>query len=62
MSGKKQLNTTVNGVILDNFKKACDDYNLKMNTVLEALLQDFSTGDYDIIISRNDGIKLSRKK
>lgn len=48
--------------MFDNFKKACDDYNLKMNTVLELLLEDFSTGDYDIIINRQNGIKISRKK
>jgi hypothetical protein len=32
-----------------------------MNTVLEALLQDFSSGNYDIIISRTDGIKVVKK-
>ncbi len=61
MAEKKQLNTTINGTVLDSFKTACDDYNLKMNTVLEALLQDFSNGDYDIIISRNNGIKIVKK-
>jgi antitoxin component of RelBE/YafQ-DinJ toxin-antitoxin module len=61
LAEKKQLNTTINGTVLDSFKTACDDYNLKMNTVLEALLQDFSNGDYDIIISRNNGIKIVKK-
>ena len=50
-TGKKQINTTIDSTVFDNFKKACDDYNLKMNTVLELLLEDFSTGDYDIIIN-----------
>jgi hypothetical protein len=61
-TGKKQINTTIDSTVFDNFKKACDDYNLKMNTVLELLLEDFSTGDYDIIINRQNGIKISRKK
>ena len=61
-TGKKQINTTIDSTVFDNFKKACGDYNLKMNTVLELLLEDFSTGDYDIIINRQNGIKISRKK
>lgn len=58
---KKYLNTPIQADILDNFRSACSDYNLKMNTVLEALLQDFANGDYDIIISRNNGIKVVKK-
>ena len=38
---KKQLNTPINSLILDDFRKACDQYNLKMNVVLEALMNEF---------------------
>lgn len=58
---KKQLNTPIQADILDNFRNACKDYNLNMNNVLEALLQDFASGNYDILISRTDGIKVVKK-
>lgn len=58
---KKQLNTPIQADILDNFRNACKDYSLNMSTVLEALLQDFSSGNYDILISRTDGIKVVKK-
>lgn len=58
---KKVLNTPIQADILDNFKSTCNEYNLKMNTVLEALLSDFSSGNYDIVISRTDGVKVVKK-
>ena len=58
---KKQLNTPVDGDILDNFRNACNDYNLKMNVVIEAFMKDFSNGGYDILLSRDAGIKLIKK-
>lgn len=58
---KKQLNTPIDSEVLDQFKDACNDYNLKMNAVIEALLSDFVNGEYDIIINRKDGIKITRK-
>lgn len=60
-SEKKQLNTPIQADILDNFRIACNEYNLKMNTVLEALLQDFNNNNYDIIINRTNGIKVVKK-
>lgn len=61
IAGKKQLNTPISADILDQFRDACNDYNLKMNAVLEALLSDFVNGDYNIIINRKDGIQITRK-
>lgn len=58
---RKQLNTPVNGQILDNFRNACNSYNLKMNVVIESFMKDFSEGDYDILLSRDSGIKLIKK-
>lgn len=58
---KKQLNTPIQSNILDNFRTACNDYNLKMNVVLEVLMKDFSNGNYDILIDRKEGIKVVKK-
>lgn len=58
---KKQLNTPIQSDILDNFRTTCNDYNLKMNVVLEALMEDFSNGNYNIVIDRKEGIKVVKK-
>lgn len=58
---KKQLNTPIRADILDNFRTTCNDYNLKMNVVLEALMEDFSNGNYNIVIDRTEGIKVVKK-
>lgn len=58
---KKQLNTPIQSDILDNFRTTCNDYNLKMNVVLEALMLDFSNGNYNILIDRAEGIKVVKK-
>ena len=54
---KKQLNTPINALILDDFRKACDQYNLKMNVVLEALMNEFIDGNYELTVSRQ-GVKI----
>ena len=54
---KKQLNTPINSLILDDFRKACDQYNLKMNVVLEALMNEFIDGNYKLTVSRH-GVKI----
>lgn len=59
---KKQLNTPINSEILDDFRVACAEYGLKMNTVLEALLQDFNNGCYDVVTNRDHGIKVIKNK
>lgn len=58
---KKQLNTPIRSNVLDNFRTACNDYNLKMNVVLEVLMEDFSNGNYNILIDRKEGIKVVKK-
>lgn len=57
---KKQLNTPIQADILDNFRLACKEYNLNMNVVLEALLKDFSNGNYSIIINRGNDIQVKK--
>jgi antitoxin component of RelBE/YafQ-DinJ toxin-antitoxin module len=51
---RKQFATSIDTDISDDFKKACDEYGLKMNTVLEALMKDFSSGNYSITVSKSD--------
>lgn len=57
---KKQLNTPINSLILDEFRKSCEEYHLKMNVVLEALMNEFIDGNYELIISRQ-GVKIKLK-
>ncbi len=51
---KKNFATSIDTDISDEFKKTCDDYGLKMNIVLEALMKDFSNGNYAIKLKKND--------
>lgn len=51
---KKNFATSIDTDISDKFKKTCDDYGLKMNIVLEALMKDFSNGNYTIKLKKND--------
>lgn len=51
---RKNFATSIDTDISDKFKKTCDDYGLKMNIVLEALMKDFSDGNYTIKLKKND--------
>lgn len=57
---RKQFATSIDTDISDDFKKACDEYGLKMNTVLEALMKDFSSGNYSITVSKS-GISIKKE-
>lgn len=54
---RKQFATSIDTDISDNFKKTCESYNLKMNVVLEAFMQQFSDQQFKIEIGKS-GIKL----
>ena len=54
---RKQYTTSIDTDISDNFKKTCEDYNVKMNVVLEAFMKQFSEQQFKIEISKS-GIKL----
>lgn len=60
MGERKQLNTPVDGKALEAFRTTCKEYGLNMSTVLDAMLQDFVAGNYEIVISR-DGMKVVKK-
>jgi len=57
---RKQFATSIDTDISNDFKKACDEYGLKMNTVLEALMKDFSSGNYSITVSKS-GISIKKE-
>lgn len=57
---KKNFATSIDTEISDNFKKTCEDYGLKMNVVLEALMKDFNSGNYVLTVSK-DGVSIKRE-
>lgn len=57
---KKNFATSIDTDISDNFKKSCDEYGLKMNLVLEALMKDFSEGNYKITVTKS-GVSINRE-
>lgn len=54
---RKQFTTSIDTNISDNFKKTCERYNLKMNVVLEAFMQQFTDQQFKVEIGKS-GIKL----
>lgn len=54
---KKQFSTPINNILLEEFKIACDKNNLKLNTVLEALMMSYVDGNIKLINTR-DGIRV----
>lgn len=54
---RKQFATSIDTDISNNFKNTCDEYNLKMNVVLEAFMQQFSKHEFKVEIGKS-GIKL----
>ena len=54
---RKAFATSIDTNISDNFKKVCEDYNLKMNVVLETFMQQFANQDFKVEVGKS-GIKL----
>ncbi len=54
---RKAFTTSIDLDISDNFKKVCEDYDLKMNVVLEAFMKQFTNHDFKIEFGKS-GIKL----
>ena len=57
---RKNLNTPIEQELLENFKNTCSEYGLAMNTVIEAFMRDFTSGNYTITLSKN-GVSLKRE-
>ena len=55
--GKKQFTTSIDTDTSSKFKTACEERGVKMNVVLEAFMNQFSSNEFAVRISKN-GIKL----
>lgn len=58
---KKQWSTTYDENVLKEFQSTCDEYNLKANVVLEALMKFFSEGNCKIIVDKG-GLSIEVKQ
>ena len=58
---KKQWSTTFNEDVLNNFQANCDDYGMKANIVMEALMKFFSEGKCRIVIDKG-GLSIEVKQ
>lgn len=54
---KKQWGTTYDEDILKEFQSTCDEYGMKANVVLEALMKLFSEGNCKLVIEKG-GVKI----
>lgn len=54
---RKQFATTIDTAVSDGFRETCEEYDLKMNVVLEAFMKQFADHEFKIEIGRS-GIKL----
>lgn len=54
---RKPFTTSIDTDISETFKRTCEDYDLKMNVVLEAFMRQFSEHDFKIEFGKS-GIKL----
>ena len=58
---KKQWSTTFDEDILKEFQSNCDDYSMKANVVLEALMKFFSEGNCKIVVDKG-GLSIEVKQ
>ena len=58
---KKQWSTTYDENVLKEFQSTCDEYKLKANVVLEALMKFFSEGNCKIIVDKG-GLSIEVKQ
>lgn len=54
---RKAYNTTIEESILEKFKLTCDEYGVKMNSVVECLMEYFSENEFNITLNK-DGMKI----
>jgi len=54
---RKQFATSIDTNISDEFRKACDKRDIKMNVVLEAFMKQFAGNEFIVKISKS-GIML----
>ena len=56
---KKQFSTAADNEVFEQFKAACSDYGIAMNTIIEGLMKDFVKHDYEVKITKS-GVELKR--
>lgn len=49
---KKQWSTTYDAEILKKFQETCDEYGMKANVILEALMKFFMEGNCRIVVEK----------
>lgn len=57
---RKSFATSIEQDIQDQFKATCKEYGQQMNTILEALMQDFISGNYTLIVTKS-GVSVQRE-
>ena len=58
---RKQWGTTYDEDTLKAFQSTCDEYGMKANTVLEALMKFFTDGNCRLVIDKG-GVSIETKK
>lgn len=58
---RKQWGTTYDESILKEFQANCEEYGMKANVVLEALMKFFSEGNCQIVVGKG-GLSIQVKK
>lgn len=49
---RKQFATSIDTEIADNFRKACDEYGVKMNVILETFMKQFARKDFELQLKK----------
>lgn len=58
---RKQWGTTYDEEILKSFQATCEEYGMKANVVLEALMKFFSEGNCNLVIDKG-GVTIEIKQ
>ena len=58
---KKQWSTTYDEETLKAFQKTCEEYGMKANVILEALMKFFNEGNCKIVVEKG-GLAIEVKK
>lgn len=57
---KKQWSTTFDEETLKTFQKTCEEYDMKANAILEALMKFFNEGNCRIVVEKG-GLSIEAK-
>ena len=55
---KEPLNTTIDGQILNSFKRYCKEVGIPMNVIIETFMNQFANGEFELKFGNN---KMSMK-